>query len=123
MEWEIEKLLFVIETLKAFNIYYPDIKINDIEVIGGGYYEDGIVFGYNIDVDNGDLYRIDLMTSTDIDEDNTVDRLSFNPSNNKELMTRQLEMLKKFEGFYNSETILSSSKKLEDALYKHKMHI
>ena len=121
MDGEIERLLFVIETLKAFNIYYPDIKINNIKTLGGGFYEDGIIFGYNINVDNNDTYRIEL---TDFNEEELgYESLSYRTNTYKQLMEIELETLNKFKGFYNSETIEQSIKKLEEMIHTQKMHI
>lgn len=121
MDSEIIRMLFVIETLKVFNIYDHNIKINNIETIGGGYYDDGEIYGYNINIDNGDKYRIELLDFEDAPEEG-VTSLSFKPSNNKDYMDAQIEMLKKFEGSYNDGSIIMARKKLEEARDK-KIHI
>lgn len=121
MDSEIERLLFIIETLKVYNIYDPNLKINKIETLGGGFYEDGYIFGYNININNNDKYRIELGRFTDEPSEDT-NRLVFESSNNKELMTKQIEMLKKFTGFFNNQSVLDTIKVLDESLNK-KMHI
>ena len=121
MDSEITRMLFVIETLKVFNIYDHNIKINNIDTIGGDFFNDGEIFGYNININNDDKYRIELVDFPGEPKDGYTS-LNFKPSNNKELMKEQIEMLKKFEEFYNNETIIKSKTALEESLNK-KMHI
>lgn len=92
--------LFLIESLKAFGIMDESKLIQLDQRIGGGYFTDGDIYGY--DVTYGDnQYRIVL------EEKNLPPKesLEFGKTDDIEMLLKQKEMLEKFRGFDNSRTM------------------
>ena len=92
--------LFLIESLKAFGIMDESKLIQLDQRIGGGYFTDGDIYGYDVTYGENQ-YRIVL------EEKNLPPKesLEFGKTDDIEMLLKQKEMLEKFRGFDNSRTM------------------
>lgn len=100
MDNKMTQHLFLIESLKAFGIMDESKMVQLDKRIGGGYFTDGDIYGYDVTYDEKQ-YRIVL-------EDKDLppkESLEFGKSDDIEMLLKQKEMLEKFSGFYNSRTM------------------
>ena len=100
MDDKMTQHLFLIESLKAFGIMDEAKMVQLDKRIGGGYFTDGDIYGYDVTYDEKQ-YRIVL-------EDKNLppkESLEFGKSDDIEMLLKQKEMLEKFSGFYNSRTM------------------
>jgi len=100
MDDKMTQHLFLIESLKAFGIM-DELKMVQLDKrIGGGYFTDGDIYGYDVTYDEKQ-YRIVL----DDKELPPKESLEFGKSDDIKMLLKQKEMLEKFSGFYNSRTM------------------
>lgn len=92
--------LFLIESLKAFGIMDESKMVQLDQRIGGGYFTDGDIYGYDVTYGENQ-YRIVL------EEKNLPPKesLEFGKTDDIEMLLKQKEMLEKFRGFDNSRTM------------------
>ena len=97
----IEEMVFVLETLKVFDVYDQEkSKIKNIKRKGGDFFgfNDGPILGYKIEMEDGEKYTIVLDDEMQIEGQG----LEFGATDDKEQHMREQEMLKKFVGFGNN---------------------
>jgi len=100
MDDKMTQHLFLIESLKAFGIM-DELKMVQLDKrIGGGYFTDGDIYGYDVTYDEKQ-YRI-VLEEKDLPP---KESLEFGKSDDIEMLLKQKEMLEKFSGFYNSRTM------------------
>lgn len=92
--------LFLIESLKAFGVMDESKLVQLDQRIGGGYFTDGDIYGYDVTYGENQ-YRIVL------EEKNLPPKesLEFGKTDDIEMLLKQKEMLEKFRGFDNSRTM------------------
>jgi len=100
MDNKMTQHLFLIESLKAFGIMDESKMVQLDKRIGGGYFTDGDIYGYDVTYDEKQ-YRIVL----DDKELPPKESLEFGKSDDIKMLLKQKEMLEKFSGFYNSRTM------------------
>lgn len=100
MDDKMAQHLFLIESLKAFGVMDESKLIQLDQRIGGGYFTDGDIYGYDVTYDEKQ-YRIVL------EEKNLPPKesLEFGKTDDIEMLLKQKEMLEKFRGFDNSRTM------------------
>jgi len=100
MDNKMTQHLFLIESLKAFGIMDESKMVQLDKRIGGGYFTDGDIYGYDVTYDEKQ-YRI-VLEEKDLPP---KESLEFGKSDDIEMLLKQKEMLEKFSGFYNSRTM------------------
>ena len=100
MDDKLVETVFILETCDAFGIPEKEKIVRDRR-IGGGFYSDGDIYGYDITL-NDKKYRIVLD-----DEHQSQDRenLEFGKSDDMELLGKQKEILEVFRLFSNAQTL------------------
>lgn len=112
MDDSIVAKLFIIKTLEVFNQYDPkNSKIIETERSGGGYSNDGCIYGYKVTLENGIAYSIILDEKYYAESMITDHPLRFAQSNDEEQDQRELDMLNQFCHFSNAYTISSTIRK------------
>lgn len=100
MDDKIVQHLFLIESLKSFGVMDESKLVQLDQRIGGGYFTDGDIYGYDVTYDEKQ-YRI-VLEEKDLPP---KESLEFGKTDNLEMLLKQKEMLEKFRGFYNSRTM------------------
>lgn len=101
MDNKIVEMVFFIETLKTFGLFSGEKRLQRDTRLGGGFYTDGYIYGYDLTYAD-DKYRIVLDDKYITDERKC---LEFGKTDDIEMLKQQKEMLEKFKGFSNSQTI------------------